>query len=125
MKDDSQSDLSMDSLDRIFHRKVLLPIYEKNTKESCQKSSQSVIMLPLAHFILLILVRNAFFGSPLSILLTYQPFQPLSLCLYFQLLEESGLKVDQSTWSYSKALTHSHKTIDVIDVLNECTNMQT
>lgn len=68
-------------------------------------------------------VRNAFFGSPLSILLTYRPFQPLSVSPYFQLLEEFGLEVDQSTPSYSKALAHSHKTNDVIDVLDEHTNM--
>lgn len=41
-------------------------------------------------------VRNAFFGFPLCILLVYWPFQPFSFPLYFQLLEEFGLEVDQS-----------------------------
>lgn len=43
-------------------------------------------------------VRNAFFASPPPIMLVYQPFRPVSLPLYFQLLEKFVLEVDQKNW---------------------------
>lgn len=42
-------------------------------------------------------VRSAFVASPPPIMLVYQPFRPVSLPLYFQLLEKFVLQVDQKS----------------------------
>lgn len=73
-------------------------------------SSQSVIMLPLGHFILL--CEECFLWLSLFYFACLPAFRPLSPPLYFQLQEEFGLEVDQSNPDLLQSPgSHSYKQV--------------